>query len=124
MYRYSCWHELKDFHANHVKFTVPDLILFSFYVVITRLARSLYLDHSISNDFILSHVSWTSERRMCCALSCERNVYIKWDFYVITGIGTNSIWCEEFTIVQSTFNVSLTNLDNCYRQRASITPAL
>jgi hypothetical protein len=103
---------------------VHDLILFSFYVVITRLARSLYLNHSISNDFILSHVNWTSDRRMCCTLLCERNVYIKWDLRVIIGTGTNSILCEDFGIVQSTFNETLAKLDNCYVQRASNNQAL
>jgi len=67
---------LKDFRAKHVKFVVRDLILFFFYVVIIILARSSYLDHSISDDFIYSHASWTSERRVCCTLLCGRNIYI------------------------------------------------
>jgi len=101
---------------------VRDLILFSFYVVITRVARSLYLDHSISKDFSLLHVNWTSERRMCCTLLCERNMYIKWDFHVITGIGSNSILCEEFSVVQSTVNESLAKVDNCCVQRGTYYP--
>jgi len=37
------------------------------------------------DDFILSHVSLTSERWMCCALLYKRNMYIKWDLRVIIG---------------------------------------
>ena len=54
-----------------------------------------------------------------------RPLKVKWGLQVIIGIGKEQcIVCDEFSIVQSVFNVSLAKMDNYYGQSASIIPTL